>query len=733
MITKESREKIYFSIIEWGTYLSLFTPLVFFKKFFFPFVSPKTIFFRLVVDVIFIAYILLVVSNRKYLPRINVLTTAIIIFLAVVVITSLTGVNPEKSFWSVFERMTGILTFLHLFVFYIILSSVFKEKKQWERILTVAMLVGVLLCFYVWTSDQEFSRGGGTVGNTSFLAGYLLFDIFFAAIFLFTKNGVWKILYGMFLLVLILGLFVSQEPCRGAIMAFYGAIIILVFGYLLFLLFSSGKKPLKTLSFLIPIFLIVAALVLLQFDFVKGKIIDAWQRYGSPSRTLVWEISFNSWKERFWLGWGQENFNVPFAKYFDPALPLSIDVWYDRAHNIIFDTAVASGTLGLISYLAVFGAAIFSLIRLFPRVAERKNIFFPLGMIAVLTAYFLQNFWVFDMISSYVMFFLSLAFINFLILANKEETISDYSEKEKPVYSLIGGTLIILSIFSIYFGNIQVARASNLTLRGVSLPLEEAIPGFQKAYELSPTSKTEVPEQFSRRIIELAVKAGQNPTQQQKEILTSGFKSVEEYFQETIKKSPLDFRFYLFFGEYYRNTYQLTQNKEFINLSEKTLRKAMELSPKNQQLYWSLGQTLLFEGKNDESIDAFQKAVNFEPRLAQSHWFLFLVSKADQKYELAMQELKKATELGYGWKGSLDYLKQVVDFYQKIGDIDSLIFILEDGVKTFPKDTYLWSSLADAYALANQKEEAREAAQKLLELDPELKPKVDKFLKALED
>ena len=293
--------------------------------------------------------------------------------------------------------------------------------------------------------------------------------------------------------------------------------------------------------------------------------------------------------------------------------------------------------------------------------------------------------------------------------------------------------MIILSILSIYFGNIQVARASNFTIRGISLPLEEAIPSFQKAYEISPTSKTEIPENLSRRIIDLAIQAGQNPTQQQKEILTSGFKSVEEYFQESIKKSPLDFRLYLFFGEYYRNTYQLTQNKEFINLSEQVLRKAMQLSPKNQQIYWGLGQTLLMEGKNDESIDLFQKAVNFEPRLAQSHWFLFLVSKVNQKYELAGQEFKKATELGINWKGNLDYLKQVVDFYQKIGDVDSLIFTLEDGVKVFPEDTFLWSSLADAYALANQKEEAREAAQKLLELNPELKPKVDQFLKALED
>jgi len=731
MINKESREKIYFSIIEWGTYLSLFTPLVFFRQFFFPFVVPKTVFFRLIVDIIFIAYILLVISNRKYLPRINALTTAIVVFLAIAIITSLTGVNPEKSFWSVFERMSGLLTFFHLFAFYIILSSVFKERKQWERILTVAITVGVLLCFYVWTSDETFARGGGTVGNTSFLAGYLLFDIFFAIIFLFTKKGAWKILYGVFSLILILGLFVSEEPCRGAIAAFCGGIFILGFGYLLFRLFSSGKKSLKTLSFLIPIFLIVAALVLLQLDFIKGKIIELWQVHGSGSRTLVWKMGFEGWKERFWLGWGQENFNIPFAKHFDPALPLTIDVWYDRAHNIILDTAVASGILGLISYLAIFGVAVFSLVRLFPRVADRKNVFFPLGMIAVLMAYFAQNIWVFDMISSYMMFFLSLAFINFLMLVNKEEPISDYSEKEKPICLLIGGILIIISVLSIYFGNIQVARASNLTVRGMSFPLEEAVSDFQKAYEISPISKIELPEQFFRRVIGLAVQAGQNPTQQDKEILTSGFKSVEEYFQKGIKQDPLDFRFYLFLGEYYRNIYQVTGNKEFLNLSEETLKKSMELSPKNQQAYWSLGETLMFQGKNEEGFEFFQKAVNLEPKLSYSHWYLFLVSERVQKYELALQEFKKADELGYNWKKDLSNLKQVVDFYRKLKDNDSLISILEEGVKNFPEDDYLWSNLADVYAAVGEREKAKEAAQKLLELKPDLKSQVDQFLKDL--
>ncbi|MFH1714546.1 MAG: hypothetical protein ABH831_03070, partial [Candidatus Nealsonbacteria bacterium] len=58
-------EKVYFTIIEWGVYVSLFTPFIFLRGYFFPFVTPKTIFFRIIVDIVFIAYILLAVSNPR--------------------------------------------------------------------------------------------------------------------------------------------------------------------------------------------------------------------------------------------------------------------------------------------------------------------------------------------------------------------------------------------------------------------------------------------------------------------------------------------------------------------------------------------------------------------------------------------------------------------------------------------------------------------------------------------
>jgi len=730
-----NKEKIYFTVIEWCTYLSLFTPLVFLKNFFFPFVVPKTIFFRIIVDIMFIAYVLLVTSNKKYLPRINALTVSIAVFLIVAILTSITGVNIVRSFWSTFERMTGLITFFHLFVYFIILSSVFTEKKQWEKILTVSIFVGIAIFLYAVTTTEAITRGGGTVGNTSFFAGYLLFNIFFALVLFLTKDGNEKVLYFILLAASLAGLFISKEPCRGAIAALIIGLAFMAFCYMVYLLYYSQNPNRKIMAVFIPLLIVIVGLGLLQLDFFKDKITETIQSGSIQSRLIVWKMGWNAWQEKLWLGWGQENFNVAFSKYFDPTLPLTKDLWYDRVHNIVLDVGVTSGIIGLLSYLGMFFVSFFSLFRIVPKIAIKKNVFFPLGMMALLIVYFAQNIWVFDMISSYMSLFLAFSFINFLVLPpRKEEPETETQEKPGTLRSALAGVLIIIGIITIYTGNVKVAQASNYAVKGLYFELKDSYDYFQKAMASSPVSTFEVPEQILNKFLSYI---GQVKPEQQ-ELLKEALNFSETTMRKCITDNPNDFRSKLFLGKYYLNAYSVERNPKYLEQAEELLFQAKDLSPVNQQVHWYLGQLRIYQQKPDEAIAYFKKAIELEPRLGDSYWYLINAYNLINRNDLAAQELENMDKLqetypnGYrDWKSDINDVYIVIRIYTALGDKNKMLYAYELARDLTPKEPTVWSSLADLYAALGRKEEAREAALKFMELDPSSATRTQNFLKSI--
>lgn len=719
--SKNNLEKACLFIIQWGTYLVLFTPLIVIRTSFFPFVTPKTIFFRVMVEIILLAYIFLAISNPRYRPKINLLTVSIGLFLAILVLTSVTGINFERSFWSTYERMTGLFTFFHLFAFFIVLSSCFKTREDWEKILGVSIVVGVLLSIYVLFGDEISTRGGGTIGNTSFMAAYLLFDIFFALILLLAKRGSWQIFSGVSLAIMVPTLLISTG--RGAILAFFSGLGLLVLGYLLF----SQIKILKRLAWATILFLMILGinLAIFQPSFVKEKI-EITLKEMKP-RLVVWEKGLKGFQEKPWLGWGPENFPVVFLKYFNPCMFLNEcggEIWFDRTHNIIFDTLINSGLLGLVAYLSIFAIAIYSLLKIGKRVSQPKNIFLPVGMAVLLIVYFIQNLLVFDMINTYLMFFLSLAFVYFLTVERKEEI---EINKGKTVNPLLAGVIVVVIILLLWYGNILPAQTAVAIVQMVgSTKVEDAVVYFQKSLN-SPMEKYEPREQFVQKITQLAADPNQN-----REALKAGFELAEAEMEKSIKKNFLDFRSHLFLGRLYLDSYRLSGDRKKLDLAQKTLEKAIKLSPTNQQAFWHLAEVKLIQGETSAALSLLQTAIDLEPRLGRSHWYLAMAYKLTGDYQQAFKKIKEAEKAGYNWKKSLFELKRVIEIYQKLNNYSDLVSLYQEALQQYPQDPQLWTGLAEAYANLGQIEKAKEILEKLKDLQPDLSSQIEKFLKELE-
>jgi len=708
-------EKVCLYVIRWGAYLAMFTPLIINQNFFYPYVVPKTIFFRIIVDVILIAYILLVTVNRSYRPRMNWLSWGVLGFLVVSFVAAILGEDFVKSFWSSFERMTGLLTFVHLYAFFLILSSVFKERKHWEKIMTVSILVGMILAFQVYTSDNPTTRGGGGLGNTSFMSAYIIFNIFFAIILFFTKNKMGKIFYGVTLVTMLFLLFrPPEQPTQGAIGAFIGGIALLLFLYFALRLLISGGAKAKKIVVASIIVLVLAAAAIVQTSFFKNKINEISQSSSWQARQIVWTMSYKMWQERPWFGWGEDNFSNPFTKYYEPALPLTNDMWYDRAHNIVLDVMVSSGIVGLVSYLSIFVISVITLLKLSFRLADKKDLIIPAGMIALLAVYFFQNLWVFDMVASYMMFFMTLSFVYFLTKEKKEEA-EETSPAKRP-YAFIPVLLIALTLVGIYFGNIKPALASSYIIKAKYSSLEESIKIFEKSVEASPVALSEGAEQFTTSLSEMVFDQDVD-----KNVLLQGFYSAEEIMKKALLASPNNFRLKLILGKFYNSFSNVGNTQQMLDLAREALEEARDMSPKNQQVYWELSQNELYRGNKDKSVEYMQKAIDLEPKFSVSYWYMSLIYRVMGDYEEAWEYMQEAREKGYKWNNSLSDLTKVISVNQMLENHEELIYMYDAALKMDPKNAKLAGGMAVSLANLGATKEAVEMAKLAVELDSSLR------------
>lgn len=391
-------------------------PLVYSSNFFFPYVILRTVFFRTVILSVLFLWLYLIVTKKSWrelkLVKISLLY---LLFLAVSTITSILGLDPYKSFWSYFERMDGLLSMLTLFFYLVLLIKLFKDEKDWmvniRVILTGSLAVSLFGIIQKFSLLKVYGAGTArvpsTLGNPAFLAGYLLLAAGIGLYYyLHEKEKYWKYFSLCIIAIDLAVLFMTST--RSAMLGVCGAIIaaLLITG-----VFKRGRLQKASLAALA---LVVAAGSLFAYNrtHFKDSNIPILRRLAvislsdrdTANRLLTWQWAWQGIKERPVLGYGQENFEIVFNKYYTPRIT---ENWFDRTHNVYLDLLVTSGIFGLVSYLSLFGYCLYALFR-----KRRSDFSLFIVFTSLLAAYFIHNFFVFDTINSNFLFIFLLAFIS---------------------------------------------------------------------------------------------------------------------------------------------------------------------------------------------------------------------------------------------------------------------------------------------------------------------------------
>jgi len=494
------------------------------------------------------------------------------------------------------------------------------------------------------------------------------------------------------------------------------------------MLFFSGKKKLKIIALAIP-FLLGLIILVLVLKSSKIQEIITTNLKDMNARILVWKIAWKGFLERPIFGWGVENFNVVFAKFFNPKLYLKEyggEIWFDRTHSIIMGTLINSGIIGLISYLSIFFVSVISLFKKSFN-ENKEKITINVTIISLLIAYFAQNLFVFDMISSYIVLFLTLAFINYLINKDKYD---DNQISGVPINRVTSNLAIFIIFIStsifLYFGNIQPAQSAiNIVNVVKSTDINSQFDFYKKSLN-SLRYDNEI-----NRFFESSFKKQLNKPQSDRGVLLKVLRFAQERTKKDTEENKLNLRTRFNLSELYVIDYQLTNDDNKLKLAEITTEEAIKISPNNQYGYYLLSDIRSRQGDSTSSLALIQKAIDLEPRLGSSYWYLvpFYDKKGD--YEKALYYVNKAEENGFMWRESPSAVMGVIRLYEDSDRYKETIPLYGDLLKSYPKDSNLWLKLGVALYNIGEKDHAKEVAEKAIKLNPDLSKQAPDVLKLL--
>ncbi len=236
----------------------------------FPYITGKNFAFRILVEIAAAAWIMLMILDKNFRPKKSALLWIYGTFVFVLLLADIFSVDPLRSFFSNYERMEGFSSHAHLFLYFLMLITLFKDKASWAKykfILFLSNIPVLLLSLLQLLGLPNFapmkylpalrdaigskfapSQGGvqldASLGNSTYLAIYAVFFIFlFVLAYIENKkeknaNNNW--VYLLMALLNLVVLFYTQT--RGAQVGFAAGVFV---SALIILIGSRKFKDLK--------------------------------------------------------------------------------------------------------------------------------------------------------------------------------------------------------------------------------------------------------------------------------------------------------------------------------------------------------------------------------------------------------------------------------------------------------------------------------------------------------
>ncbi len=777
-------------IIKIGLWIVPVLPLFVAPSMLFPFITGKNFAFRILIEALFALWAGLALASPDYRPRLTKLFYAASAFTGIVFLADLLSPNPYRAFFSNYERMEGFMMIGHLYLYFVLLSAMFKTRTDWMIFWHASLGASFLVSFVglfqrfcggvadtvlcrIWGGVLSLSpvsvplqslQGGfridSTIGNPTYLAAYLWFHIWLIILFLweFRHKRIARIFYVFLLAYQLATLYFTAT--RGAAVALVAAGIpffaAVVFCWdKIFVSESSGVHPIdspvrakrswspgRAAAAAVLVFSIAVPLGLwlgrdaafIQSSDVLQRLTNYSLREGTiAARFRIWNMSLKGALERPILGWGQENYYLVFQKYYDARL-YGEEPWFDRSHNIFFDWLAHTGIFGIASYLSLFALSAWMIVSALRR--GTMPFWHGLAILALFAGYIVQNVFVFDNLNTYLMFFGFLAYIPHLADGPLPAPASVSESRKKREQKSLRGTrsaqalVLGAGLLVLFFALLYPLHIKPILQSRALIRVLQTYGARQPMDRLIAAFKTALAyDSFgTTEVREQISNIGRNVLADDR-FSRQDKESYVAFAAEELRKetdSPVRDVKHVLFLGGFFNR-AADLNPQYNQEAEKILRDALALSPNRQIIYIELAQTYLARGENKQALDVLKQGWEKEKTFLYAASTLWSVAALTKQPDI-IAEVEGVFALE---DFNIEDLLRIAAGYQRSADFEGAAEVYKLIVSRDPKNPRLRGVYAAILVEIGRVPEARAQTEEAMRLDPSFVEEGKQFLEQL--
>jgi O-antigen ligase len=643
---------------------SMLVPLIVGSDFFFPYVVPRNVFFRVMVELAATVLVLAFSSGGKTLDlRCEPILWSLVAFVGAASISALFSPAATHSFFGDFERMGGVWAWLHLVVFFLLLRSL--RDEDWGWVLNGSLVISVIisgtaiaqhtvLASHIGSIDTVVPPSSSTLGNSGLLAAYLMMNVAIAGYLVTVSRH--RGLYIVVSAVNLVGLVFAAN--RSTII---GLVLGSVVGGAIFSsLTTTSRKKLVAPAIAVALALIVASVsatirshptsfVARHAPMVLQRIAMTNPAGADESRAVQWRAAIEGFKDRPLVGYGPENHDLVWSAHFDPRIyALDTDV-YDRTHNQFLEVLATTGLIGTIAFLAIWIAIGVTLARAYRAGRLSAAAIAVLAGLQVAYAAYLA-FWFVDLNSTMLWIVIaaliaSRGTVGSVVLETPRHDIDTAQTRPRLAFASVAGLAALLywGAYTPLSANRALAKLDDR--RG---SVVETLTAFERLSESTAPQTAHTPLMMGEFIASLRPRLSQmrgNPNERR--MLERAFDQSFAMFGREIHRDTLNDRLYTHQAALLLDAAEFYGQPIYRQQAIDAFHKAIELSPRRIQQRLGLANMYMREHDYERAVVVLGEAVKVDPMLGEPRYKLAQAYLRAGLSDSALAMLQSSLRLGY--------------------------------------------------------------------------------------